>query len=121
MHLCSSKRDLSLPLKVALSLGPSTISVSISLIDLNLHLPADNSKVKLESGLIPTGNIKNTCASANLIAPNITCTNGPVHIIDNLLGFVYNDGITELKENYKYRFVFNVQFLLMYSLAISAA
>lgn len=43
--------------------------------------------------------------SAEIINANITVTNGAVHIIDNLLGFVPNDAYTQLQDTYEYRWV----------------
>lgn len=58
----------------------------------------------LRTQLFPV-NIKNDCVSANIISSNITVTNGVVHVIDGLLGWVSTDAWTELREISKYRSV----------------
>ncbi|ELU04454.1 hypothetical protein CAPTEDRAFT_227252 [Capitella teleta] len=60
----------------------------------------------LRTQLFPV-NIKNDCVSANIISSNITVTNGVVHVIDGLLGWVSTDAWTELREISKYRQFYN--------------
>ena len=42
--------------------------------------------------------VSNQCAKGRVIHGNITVYNGVVHVIDGLLGYVYNDIVAALEE-----------------------
>jgi len=43
--------------------------------------------------------VSNDCVSARILTANKTVSNGVVYIVDNLLGFIFNDLITEMQRN----------------------
>ena len=41
--------------------------------------------------------VSNNCVQAKITKANMTMLNGVVHMIDNLLGFVYMDAYTQIR------------------------
>ncbi|KAI0207770.1 hypothetical protein LSAT2_007593 [Lamellibrachia satsuma] len=55
------------------------------------------------------GNVyaSNTCAQGMVTHGNITVKNGVVHIVDDLLGYVYSDAITQLHDQTQYQWFYS--------------
>ncbi|KAK2193313.1 hypothetical protein NP493_15g00024 [Ridgeia piscesae] len=51
--------------------------------------------------------VSNTCAQGLVTHGNITVSNGVVHIVDGLLGYVYSDAITLLHDQRKYQWFYS--------------
>ena len=50
--------------------------------------------------------VSNQCAKGRVIHANITVLNGVIHVIDGLLGYVYNDIEGSLSDDNTLRYVY---------------